>query len=73
MEHLPTVQHGTYGTPKPSDIGVLFGWFAYKIEGPGLDGVNSIYQGNPSIFPASHLCQAILEESPCGGPLLGVP
>ena len=27
-------------------IGVLFGWFAYKIEGPGLDGVYSIYQGH---------------------------
>ena len=40
--------------PRPlrttTDIGVLFGWFAQKIEGSGLDGVDSIYQGRP-FFP----------------------
>ena len=32
-------------TRHPEAIGVLFGWFAYKIGGPGLAGVSSIYQG----------------------------
>ena len=27
-------------------IGVFFGWFDLKIEGPGLDGDDSIYQGH---------------------------
>ena len=31
-------------------IGVLFGCFGRKIDGPGLPGV-IIYQGNPSISP----------------------
>ena len=26
-----------------------------KNRGPGLDGIHSIYQGNPSIFPKGHL------------------
>ena len=33
-----------------TNIGVLFGWFASEIEGPGLPGGSIIYQGNPSIF-----------------------
>ena len=36
-------------------IGVLFRRAWIKIDGTGLDGFCSIYQGNPSIFPSGHL------------------
>ena len=45
-------------------IGVLFGWFAENIAGPGLGGVYSVYQGNPSIFPKGHL-GSVLMFNPC--------
>ena len=35
----------------PRNIGVLFGCFASKLDGPGLPGGLIIYQGNPSISP----------------------
>ena len=38
-----------------TSIGVLFGWFAYKIEGPGLDGVYSIYQGHLFFQQATYM------------------
>ena len=46
---------GVYRTTSVESY-VLFGWFALKGEGPGLDGVCSIYQGHIFVQKKGHLC-----------------
>ena len=47
-------------------IGVLFGWFAYKIEGPGLEWGYSIYQGH-LFFQKATYAHVVLPGDASGG------